>query len=81
MEVLAAVDDHGLAGDEVGGRRAQEDDGADDVLGNLVALDRAGRDRDVAQLLDHLGVRLDPADEEKPKLQRATVFLEAPVES
>ena len=24
---------------------------------------------------------LDPADEEKPKLQRATVFLEAPVES
>ena len=23
---------------------------------------------------------LDPADEEKPKLQRATIFLEAPIE-
>ena len=39
------------------GRRAREvDDGADDVLGLLVALDRARGDRDVAQLLDHLGV-------------------------
>ena len=40
MEVLAAVDDHRLAGDEVGSRRAEEDDGSDDVLGHLVALDR-----------------------------------------
>ena len=39
--------------------RAEEDDRADDVLGHLVALDRARRDRDVAQLLDHLGMRLD----------------------
>ena len=40
----------------VGARAAQEDDRADDVLGHLVALDRARADRDVAQLLDHLGV-------------------------
>ena len=39
MEELPAVDDHRLAGDEVGGRRAEEDDGTDDVLGHLVALD------------------------------------------
>ena len=43
-------------GDEVGRRRAEEDDGADDVLGHLVALDRPRGDRHVAQLLDHLRV-------------------------
>ena len=41
MEVLAAVDDHRLAGDEVGRGGAEKHDGADDVLGHLVALDRA----------------------------------------
>jgi hypothetical protein len=40
MEVLAAVDDHRLAGDEVGGRTAQQDNCAHDVLRHLVALDR-----------------------------------------
>ena len=54
MEVLAAVDDDGLAGDERRGRPGEVDDGADDVLGLLVALDRPGRDRHVAELLDHL---------------------------
>ena len=44
-EILAAVDDHRLAGDEVGGRRAEEDDRAHDVLRHLVALDRSGGDR------------------------------------
>ena len=39
--------------------RAEVDDRADDVLRHLVALDRPRRDRDVAQLLDHLRVRLD----------------------
>ena len=34
-------------------------DGADDVLGYLVALQRPRGHRHVAQLLDHLGVRLD----------------------
>jgi hypothetical protein len=37
MEVLAAVDDHRLAGDEVGGRSAQEDNCAHDVLRHLVS--------------------------------------------
>ena len=37
---------------------AEEDHGADDVLGDLVSLDRPRRDRDIAQLLDHLGMRL-----------------------
>ena len=58
MEVLAAVDDHRLARDEVCGRRAEEHHRTDDVLGHLVALDRPRGDGDVAQLLDDLGVRL-----------------------
>ena len=56
MEVLASVDDHGLAGDERRAGAAQERDRADDVLGHLVALDRARADRDVLQRLDDLGV-------------------------
>ena len=43
-----------------GGRAGEIDDRADDVLGLLVALDRPRRDRDVAELLDHLGVLLHP---------------------
>jgi hypothetical protein len=54
-----AVDDHRLPGDEVRGRRAEEDHGADDVLRHLIALDRPRRDRDVPELLDHFGVRPD----------------------
>ncbi len=46
-----------MTNDGVG--RGQEDDRADDVLRNLVALDRARGDRDVAELLDDLGLRLD----------------------
>ena len=56
MEVLASVDDHRLAGDERRARPAQEGHRADDVLGHLVALERAGADRDVLQRLDDLGV-------------------------
>jgi hypothetical protein len=50
MEVLAAVDDDRLPGDEVRRGTAEVDDCADDVLRNLVALDRARSDGDVAQL-------------------------------
>ena len=57
MEVLPAVDDDRLTGDERRGRAREVDDRADDVLGHLVALDRARRDRDVAELLDDLRVR------------------------
>src|SRR5438552_3923577 len=59
VEVLAAVDDDGLAGDEGRGWPGEVDDGADDVLRLLVALDRAGGDRDVTQLLDDLRVLFD----------------------
>ena len=38
---------------------AQEGDGADDVRGHLVALERARADRDVLQRLDDLGVLVD----------------------
>jgi len=38
MEVLAAVDDHGLAGNEVRGGRAEEDDRAHDVVGAVIFL-------------------------------------------
>ena len=43
MEVLAAVDHDRLPGDEVRARAAEVDDGADDVLRQLVALDRRAR--------------------------------------
>src|SRR2546426_7120871 len=46
MEVLAAVDDDRLPRDEVRARAAEKDDGADDVLRELVALQGPGRDRD-----------------------------------
>ncbi len=59
MERLAAVDHDRLARDEVGSWPAEVDDCADDVLGQLIALQRACGDGDVAQLLDHLGVRCD----------------------
>ena len=59
MEVLAAVDDHGLAGDEGRARPAEEHDRAHDVLGHLVALERPRADRHVAQRLDDLGVLVD----------------------
>ena len=45
---------------------AEEDDRADDVLGHLVALDRPRRDRDVAQLLDDLRVRLHAGAHREP---------------
>ena len=52
-------------------RPAEEHDRADDVLRQLVALDRARRDRDVAQLLDHLGVRLDPGRHREARARRS----------
>jgi hypothetical protein len=60
VEVLPTVDDDRLPGDERGRGAGEVGDGPDDVLRPLVALDRAGCDRDVAELLDHLGVLLDP---------------------
>ena len=59
VEVLAAVDDHGLAGDEVGRGRAEENDGADDVLRDLVALDHPCGE-------SARGGQLDAADAEEP---------------
>ena len=53
-------------------RPAEERDRADDVLRLLVALDRARGDRDVAELLDHLGVRLTPSDIVKPGATQLT---------
>ena len=49
MKVLAAVDDDRLAGDEGGARTAEKDNGSDDILRFLIALQRARGDRDLAQ--------------------------------
>ena len=45
---------------------AEEDDRADDVLRQLVALDRSSGNGDVAKLLDHLGVGLDTGSHREP---------------
>ena len=67
MEVLAAVDDHRLAGDEVGGRRAEEDDRTDDVLGHLVALDACARRSDTSRSFSITsGCDFTPSDIVKP---------------
>ena len=54
MEVLASVDHDRLAGDEVRRRAGEVDDGADDVLGHLVALDRAGGDRHIPRQIEYI---------------------------
>src|SRR4029453_6216767 len=58
VEVLAAVDDDRLAGDEVRRRPREVDDGAGDVLRGLVALDRPRGDRDGTKLFDHVRMPL-----------------------
>ena len=65
-KILPAVDDDRLPRDERRRRAGEVDDGADDVLRLLIALDRARRDRDVAELLDHLRVLLDALRHREP---------------
>ena len=59
MTIVCPVTNDAVGPREVG-------DGADDVLRVLVALDRPRRDRDVAQLLDHLRVLLHAVGHREP---------------
>jgi hypothetical protein len=63
---MAAVDHDRVAGDEGGGGAGEVDDRADHVLGHLVTLNRAGLNRRVAELLDHLGVLADAVRHREP---------------
>jgi hypothetical protein len=77
VEVLAAVDDHRLTRDEVGGGHAQEDDGADDVLGHLVSLNRPGGD-DASRSFHDLRVRRTPSVIVKPGATQLTWIASLP---
>ncbi len=79
MEVLAAVDHDRLPGDEVGAGAAEVDDGADDVLRQLVALDRPRALTETSRSFSITsGCASTPADIVKPGATQLTSTLSLP---